>query len=87
MVPGLLGVLGGTSAGLALAPALRVLTWPFLVLTLAMLGRGWYLELTQRHGWRSGWRQRAFLTLIVSTVLAAVLWGLRFAGLLGPAPV
>ncbi|MCI0794229.1 MAG: hypothetical protein J4O03_12255 [Chloroflexi bacterium] len=84
-------MLGGTSAGLALAPALRVLTWPFLALTIAMLGRGWYLELSRRPSWRSrwrfSWRQRAWLTLVGSTVLAVVLWGLRFAGLIGPAPI
>ena len=29
-----------------MAPALRVLTWPFLVATLALLGRAWYLDET-----------------------------------------
>jgi len=43
VVPGLLGLLGGSSAGLAFAPALQVLTWPFLAVTLLMLARGWWL--------------------------------------------
>lgn len=86
MVPGLLGLLGGTSAGLAIAPALRVLTWPLLALTLIMLGRGWYLELAHRGGWRSSWRRRAGLVLIGSTALAVSLWTLRFVGLLGMRP-
>ena len=86
MDPGLLGLLGGTSAGLAIAPALRVLTWPLLALTLVMLGRGWYLNLSHGERWRSIWNRRAGLVLMGSTVLAVVLWGLRLAGLLGPRP-
>jgi len=87
VVPGLLGLLGGASTGLALAPALRVLTWPLLALTLVMLGRGWYLQQSHRGGWRSSWGQRAGLVLLGSTVLAAVLWSLRFTGLLGMSPL
>ena len=87
MVPGLLGVLGGTSAGLAFAPALRVLTWPFLVVAVLMLARGWWLELSHEGRWRSSWRKRATVVLITSTALSVVLWTLRFAGLLGPSPV
>ena len=86
MVPGLLGLLGGTGAGLALAPALRVLTWPLLGVTILMLGRGWYLEMAHRGRWRSPWRRRASLVLMASTALAVVLWGLRFTGLLGMRP-
>ena len=69
-----------------MAPALRVLTWPLLAITLIMLGRGWYLELAHRGGWRSSWRRRAGMVLVFSTVLAVTLWGLRFAGLLGMRP-
>ena len=87
MVPGLLGVLGGTSAGLAFAPALQALTWPFLVVTVLMLARGWWLA--PSHGsWRgSAWKNRATYTLIAATVLSTTLWGLRFAGLLGASPL
>ena len=87
MVPGLLGLLGGTSAGLAFAPALQALTWPFLAVTVLMLARGWWLA--PSHGsWRGpAWKNRATYTLIVSTVLAVTLWGLRFAGLLGNNPL
>ena len=87
MVPGLLGVLGGTSAGLALAPALQVLTWPFLVITVLMLARGWWLAPSHGSWWGPAWKSRATVTLILSTVLAVVLWGLRFAGLLGASPL
>jgi hypothetical protein len=87
VAPGLLGLIGGTSAGLAVAPALRVLTWPFLLLTLLMLGRGWYLNLSHGGGWRSPWARRSRLTLVGATALAGLLWGLRFAGLLGASPL
>ena len=84
MVPGLLGLLGATEAGLAVAPALRVLTFPFLVITLVTLGRGWYLNL--QHPGRTRWQRRSRAVLAASTVLAVTLWGLRFAGLLGVRP-
>jgi len=87
VVTGLLGVLGGTSTGLALVPALQVLTWPFLVITVLMLARGWWLAPSHGSLWGAGWKNRAMVTLILSTVLAAVLWGLRFAGLLGANPL
>ena len=87
MVPGLLGLLGGASAGLAMAPALRALTWPFLAITLLMLGRGWHLNLSHGGGRRLPWATRARLVLIGSTALAVLLWGLRFAGLLGMSPL
>ncbi len=87
MVPGLLGVLGGTSAGLAFAPALQVMTWPFLAVAVLMLARGWWLELSHGGRWISSWRKRATVVLITSTALSAALWGLRFAGLLGESPL
>ncbi|MBI2165307.1 MAG: hypothetical protein HYU29_02745 [Chloroflexi bacterium] len=84
-MPGVLGLLGASSAGTALTPALRVLTWPFLGLTILALGRGWYLEM-RRHGPLSPWAARARLVLAGSTILSGLLWGLRFAGLLGARP-
>ena len=84
MIAGLLGLLGATGTGLALAPALQVLTYPFLILTVVTLGRGWYLQL-QAHGWTL-WRQRAPIVLMASTVLSITLWSLRFGGLLGALP-
>ncbi len=87
MLPGLLGLLGAGGAGLALAPALRVLNLPFLILTVVLLGRGWYLQL-RSHGLHGGarWSQRSLVVLAGSTVLAAILWGFRFGGLLGMRP-
>ena len=69
-----------------MAPALRVLTWPLLGVTLLMLGRGWYLELAHPGSRRSTWRRRSQLVLVGSTALAVTLWALRFAGLLGMRP-
>lgn len=86
MVPGLLGLLGATGAGLAAAPALRALTWPFLGVTVLMLGRAWYLESSHPGSWRSPWKRRARVVLVASTALAVLLWGLRFGGLLGARP-
>jgi len=80
-----LGLLGTASAGAAMAPALRALTWPFLGLTILTLGWGWYLDLRHK-GWRSGWRQRGLVVLRGSTALSVLLWGLRFGGLLGARP-
>ena len=87
MVPGLLGVLGGTSAGLALAPALQALTWPFLAITVLMLARGWWLAPSHGGLWGTGWKNRAMFTLIASTALSTALWALRFAGVLGANPL
>ncbi len=87
MVPGLLGLLGGSSAGLAFAPALQWLTWPFLAITVLMLARGWWLAPSHGSWWGPAWKNRATYTLITATVLAATLWGLRFAGLLGQSPL
>ena len=61
--------------------------WPLLGLNFLMLGRGWYLNLTHGERWRSIWNKRASLTLILSTILAVVVRGLRFGGLLGPGPL
>ncbi len=87
MLPGALGLLGASEAGLALAPALRVLNIPFIILTVALLGRGWYLQLRD-HGLHGGslWSRRSLVVLAGSTVLAVILWGLRFGGLLGMRP-
>ena len=85
MVPGLLGLVGVTGAGLALAPALRVLTYPFLALTVLFLARGWYLVATGRRP-RTLWGRRSRLALVLSTLVAVVVWGLRFAGVLGAPP-
>ena len=63
MVPGLLGLLGTGGAGLAAAPALRALTWPFLALTLLSVGRGWYVHLS--HGQATLWQRRSGLVLAV----------------------
>ena len=82
----MLGLVAGTSAGLALAPALRVLTWPLLGLTLLMLGRGWYVRLSHGGGWQPTWSRRSGVVLILSTTVSGTLWGLRFAGLLGMPP-
>ena len=87
MVPGLLGVFGGTSAGLALAPALQVLTWPFLAINVILLARGWWLAPSHGSWWGPKWKNRATYTLIASTVLAVTLWGLRFASVLGESPL
>ena len=79
-------MIAASGTGLAVAPALRVLTWPLLALAIILLSRGWYLQLA--HGWNLGSsvRKKAFATLAVSTVLAGLLWGLRFAGVLGERP-
>ena len=87
MVPGLLGLLGGSSAGLAFTPALQVLTWPFLAVTLIMLARGWWLAPSHGSWWGPAWKNRATYTLITATVLSGTLWGLRFAGVLGQSPL
>ena len=70
-----------------MAPALQVLTWPFLVITVLMLARGWWLAPSHGSWWGPAWKNRATATLIVATILAAVLWSLRFAGLLGASPL
>ena len=87
MLPGALGLLGASGAGLALAPALRVLNLPFLILTVVLLGRAWYLQL-RGHGLHGGtlWSRRSLIVLAGSTALAAVGLGLRFGGLLGMRP-
>ncbi|MFQ5860300.1 MAG: hypothetical protein ACE5IG_01960 [Dehalococcoidia bacterium] len=63
---------------------MRLLTYPFLVLTIVALGRGWYLQL--RHRAATTWQRRSRIILVGSTVLAIALWGLRFGGLLGARP-
>ncbi len=80
----MLGILGATGAGLAVAPALRVLTYPLLGMTALALGRGWYLQ--TRHGGAMLWRRRAGRVLALTTVVSVTLWALRFAGVLGMRP-
>ncbi len=83
MIPAVLGSIGATSTGAAIAPALRVLTIPFLLLTIFLLGRAWYLELRATDHWKGIWAQRSRKILLVSTAVSAVIWGLRFGGVLG----
>ncbi len=78
--------MGAASTGVAVAPALRVLNVPFLVLTIVMLGRAWYLELKKTDHWRGIWAQRSRKVLVASTLVSIVIWGLRFGGLLGMRP-
>ncbi len=63
---------------------MRALNYPFLALTLLTLGRGWYLQ--RAHGGATVWQRRARRTLVLSTALAGILWGLRFGGVLGMRP-
>ena len=78
---------GGSSAGLAFAPALQWLTGPLLAITVLMLARGWWLA-PSHDSWRGpAWKNRATYTLIASTALAATLWSLRFANVLGENPL
>ncbi len=86
MIPAVLGSLGTASAGAAIAPALRMLTIPFMALTVFMLGRAWYLEFNKSGHWRGMWARRSRKILIVSTVASAAMWEARFGGLLGPRP-
>ena len=80
----MLGLLGVAGAGLAIAPALRVLTWPLLALNIWVLSRGWYLQLG--HGNAMLWQRRSMMVLVASSVLSVTLWTLRFLGMLGARP-
>ena len=86
-MPAVLGFAGATAAGAALAPALRVLTWPLLGLNVILLGRGWYLEVGGTGHGRGARAKRSRRVLIASTAIAMILWGLRFAGTLGMRPL
>jgi len=87
VVPSLLGLLGGAPAGLAIAPALQVLTWPFLAITVVMLSRCWYLEWASWKKWRrSAWSRWSFKILIASTVLAGSIWAFRLDDVFGTRP-
>ncbi len=77
----MLGLVGGAGVGLALAPALQVATIPIGVIGGAFMARAWWLQLS--HGVAGAWPLRSFVTLAASTTLAATLWALRFAGVLG----
>lgn len=80
MVPGLLGLLGSSGVGLAVAPALQVLVLPLVAVGGALLFRAWWLQIT--HGIRTKWQWRSLATLAAATALVIVLWSLRFAGVL-----
>lgn len=82
MIPGLLGLAGATGVGVALAPALQVVTIPLGVLGGAFIVRAWWLQL--RHGIGGLWPRRSLALLSASTMVAATLWSLRFLGLLAP---
>ncbi|MBT3941716.1 MAG: hypothetical protein HOC77_09320 [Chloroflexi bacterium] len=86
MIPAVLSSIGTASAGAAIAPALRVLTIPLLLLTVVMLTRAWRLELKATGHWQGVWAVRSRRTLLVSTILSIAIWGMRFGGLLGPTP-
>jgi hypothetical protein len=79
-------MLGTASAGAAIAPALRALNIPFLILTVLMLSRAWYLELEPTGHWRGFWAIRSRKVLIASTAVSLAVWSLRFGGLLGGRP-
>jgi len=82
-----LGLVGSAGIGLAIAPALQVLAWPFLVLNVVMLARGWWLAPSHGSWWGPAWKNRAMATLIAATVLSVTLWSLRFAGIMGESPL
>ena len=75
MLPGALGLIGTTGAGLALAPALRVLTYPLLGLTVVTLAWGWHR--TARHHGSGALARKATAVLALSTVAAIALWTYR----------
>ena len=81
MVPGVLGLVGSAGVGLAIAPALQVITIPIGVVGGAFLARAWWLQIG--HGNDGTWPMRSLITLIASTTAMATLWSLRFAGVLG----
>ena len=56
---------------------------PFLLLTIFLLGRAWYLELQATDHWKGIWAKRSRKILLASTAVSAVIWGLRFGGVLG----
>ncbi len=77
----MLGLVGSAGVGLAIAPALQVITIPIAIIGAAFLARAWWLQLGGGH--EGIWPLRSLLTLIVSTTAMATLWSLRFAGVLG----
>lgn len=66
---------------------LALATWPLLGLSVAMLSRAWYLQMARAAHPNATWAVRSRRVLVASTALAIVLWGLRFAGLLGGSPL
>ena len=81
----MLGLLGASGAGLAIAPALRVLTWPLLAVNAALLARAWFLA-TRGH-FATPTLRKAPWVLVLSTALSLGLWAARFAGFLGGVPL
>ncbi len=77
----MLGLIGSARVGLAIAPALQVITIPIAIVGAAFLTRAWWLQFG--HGADGAWPLRSLVTLVASTTIMATLWTLRFAGVLG----
>ena len=77
----MLGLVGAVGAGAALAPTLQIVTIPIGIVGGAFLLRAWWLQLA--HGATGAWLLRSLVVLALSTALSAMLWSLRFAGILG----
>ena len=85
MLPGLLGLIGISSSGLALAPALRELTWPLFIVSLLVLSRSWYLEASGRKAPKSRWKTTSSVVVLLSTTFWVAVWWIRFVRVFGEA--